>query len=513
MLLARVDLATASDGFLRFNTKKIVQQDRFVHSNAKFIGYFGGYNNGKTWGLCLRAAMHSLRYPGNRGLICRALVKDLNDSTRHEFFRIFGCNESNIEQHPLVERFNSSRNFLRFKNGSEVYFRHLQDERAIAGLKSLTINWFGIDQAEDVPESAWLYLLARIGREKYDPLTGKLLPPKWGAVVGNPAGHNWVWQYWVANGLVRDNGLVNVSRGKRKYGVEQTGKYFYEMHNASTEDNPYRSDDYVSDLKNNYSEMWYRRFVEGSWDAFAGQVYEEFDRKAHVINPIDIPDAWKAGIGADFGFNHPTAFLWVAVDYSGNWYVYDELVAREQLPNYYCSELKRKGLYANRRQIPIFAPHDARNRNPITGINHYQAYHDNGVYLNVGNQSSPLVGIERIKQYMKYDDEKIHPVTGRKGSPSIFIFSTCEHLIEELGLYRWKELKPGQEVDKAQPDEVVKVHDDALDALRMFAMGWSSRFVPDKPVEKTIDEQELEHFLAINDGIEGDIIMRYRRAA
>lgn len=466
-----------------YDVGRIPQQQEFIFSNSRYPSYFGGFNNGKTFALCLRAWIHSLSYRNNRGVIARRLVKELRDTTRHEFFKIVGCNESTIGRHPLVERWNGSENMLRLKNGSEVYFRHLADEEALASLLSLSLRWFGMDQAEEIPEAAFLTLISRIGRTDVDPSTGEKLAPAWGATVGNPAGHNWVWKRWKRNDVERLAG--------RKH------KPNYHLVEATTMDNPFASKEYIAELLDNYSSHWIQRYVYGSWDAFKGQVYEEFSESVHVIDPFPIPQGWKVGLGMDRGYNHPTAFIWVAIDYEGNWYIFDEHVEREKLPPEHAAIIKAHGITdSNGDQYAIFGPHDMRNRNTVTGINEQQAYLDAGVSIMPGHNQPAVVGIQQIKAALKIDENRRHPRTGRLGSPKLFVTRNCERIIEEFGLYRWKDLRPGQEEEREQPDEVVKVDDDALDAFRYWVMGWTSRYAPVRPREKTVYEADFEAFLA-----------------
>ncbi len=466
----------------KYDLNKTPQQGRFVFSERKFPAYFGGFNNGKTFALCLRSWLHSVRYPGNRGVICRRQVKELEDTTRDEFFRMVGCNETTIKDHPLVDIWRQDKNFLRLKNGSEIRFRHLSDENALAALLSMSIRWFAIDQAEEVPEAAFSYLISRIGRTDIDGVTGLTLPPAWGACSGNPKGHNWIWERWKQDADVQG----------------MTGRY-YHLEEARTDEGPLTSPEYIQILKDTYPPRWFKRYVLGSWDVDSGRVYDEFDPEIHVIDPFPINPRWKAGIGVDLGYNHPTVFEWCAVDYNGNWYVYNEHAGREMTPNQHAPILKLKGISrTDGTQLPIYGPHDAANRNPITGINYQQAYSDEDIYMLRGNQMDPVVGIMKIKQMLRIQEDVKNPFTGKMGAPRLFIFRNCPQLIKEMGIYSWKELKLGEEKTKEEPDTVNKVNDDACDALRMFGLGFSSRQIPERPRKKTLFEEQLDKFTGAN---------------
>lgn len=474
-----------------------------MFSEHRYPFYFGGFDNGKTFGMCLRAIIASIKYPNNRGVICRRLVKELEDTTRKEFFYILGCNEVTIKDHPYVDTWRQDKNMLRFKNGSEIRFRHLSDDKAIAALKSMSIRWFAIDQAEEVPEAAFLMLISRIGRTDIDSVTGEKLPPAWGSCVGNPKGHGWVWRRAIKN---KDSqGLTSVS-------YEEDGKtihtgMFYHMEEATTLEGPLTSPSYVATLKADYPERWYKRYVLGSWDVDSGRVYDEFVPSIHVIPPeyeFPIPDKWKAGIGCDLGYNHPTVFIWVAVDYYGNWYAYDEHVYRELTPEQHAGMIKEKGIWRkDGSQLAIYGPHDVGNRNS-EGHTQQQLYFDQGVQIRRGSRLKPVVRIQMLKQKMRIRTEVIHPFNGKPGSPQLFIFGRkCPELVKNVDKYYWKELKEGEEESKEEPDDVIKAYDDEWDAFGEWAIGWGSRNVPNRTRPKTIQEMELAAFTGAN--IENDL--------
>jgi hypothetical protein len=342
----------------------------------------------------------------------------------------------------------------------------LQDEKAIQKLLSLNLRWFGIDQAEEVAEAAWLTLIGRIGRIKEG-------APVWGCIVGNPGGHDWIWRRYINNPLAASQG--------------------YDMHQARTTDSPFADLDYIKELYEKYPPHWVKRFVEGSWDVFVGQVFEEFDGNIHVIDPFEIPDSWKMGLGCDLGWNHPTAFVWGAKDFDGNLYIYDELRERKRLPAWFAGELKRRGvLDGEGRQLPIYAPHDAINTTGASGLNYQSEYGKSGIQLQVGSAKPAAVGILRLQRLFKPDFDEINPYTGRAGRPKCYVFRNCQGLTEELGTYRWKQLRPGEELTKSEPDEVVKVGDDLVDALRYLVMGGNIEYVPEIPRKKGVLELEIE---------------------
>jgi hypothetical protein len=398
-----------------------------------------------------------------------------------QFFKLFGCDETSIGRHPYIEKYNQSEMFLRFKNKSEIRFQHMGNEKAIQAILSYDGCWFGIDQAEECPEDAYLKLHSRIGRVPYyvRDSKGKILReiPVWSALVGNPLGHDYVWK------IFKKDQKRSEAKG-------------FKLFEATTEDNVFRKAGYIETMKELYPPMMLKRYVYGSWDAFSGQVYDELEDNVHHIDPIEIPMAWRQGVGVDYGYNHPTAFIFVGVDYDGNHHAYQELVAREKTPDWYAERLKTMGIYnEGGYHIPFYGPHDGANTSGVSGQNYQQAYRDQGIEIDVGTRMSPVVRITKIKQLLKVreDENDPHPNNGGVRASRLYIHKNCEKLWECMLNYKWKDLKPGEDKVKEQPDEVVKVDDDEADALGQFEMSWSSRNVPVRPVIK--DDRNIEEEL------------------
>ena len=55
-----------------------------------------------------------------------------------------------------------------------------------------------------------------------------------------------------------------------------------------------------------------KAWLEGSWDVFEGQVFSEWNRNMHVVEPFQIPTDWKRYIAMDLGVNAPFSVGWYA---------------------------------------------------------------------------------------------------------------------------------------------------------------------------------------------------------
>lgn len=73
------------------------------------------------------------------------------------------------------------------------------------------------------------------------------------------------------------------------------------------DDNPNLPEDYRQALKDEYTGLWYQRFVEGKWCASQGLVYDLFDPERHVQNRPDLKEGCK-WIACDYGIFNPCVF-------------------------------------------------------------------------------------------------------------------------------------------------------------------------------------------------------------
>lgn len=64
--------------------------------------------------------------------------------------------------------------------------------------------------------------------------------------------------------------------------------------------------------------------LHGNWDIFSGQVFREFSRAEHVVEPFSIPEHWPRYISVDWGYSKPFAIYWYACDHDGKLWVYRE---------------------------------------------------------------------------------------------------------------------------------------------------------------------------------------------
>ena len=97
-----------------------------------------------------------------------------------------------------------------------------------------------------------------------------------------------------------------------------------------------------------------------------------------------------------------------------------------------------------------------------------EEYQDYGIYAVPAN-SEVLAGINRIKEYLKINPERLHYRTHQKGAPRLFIGRNCVNLLDELRSYHWKRVQVSS-ADSNIPEKPAKVKDHAVDSLRYMIM-------------------------------------------
>lgn len=202
----------------------------------------GGAGGGKTrlgcsWGIYL-----SLQYPGLRGLIGRAKLKSLKETTLATFFDV--CREWGLRQ-DIDYRYNSIEGIIYFPNGSTILLKDLfayPSDPNFDSLGSLEISWAFIDEANQCKYKAIETVRSRI-RYKLDlyNLTPKLL------MTCNPSKG---WPY------------TEFYKPSKKGTLPSHRKFIQ----ALAKDNQFISKSYVDNLKSLKIMAIKQRLLSGNWE-------------------------------------------------------------------------------------------------------------------------------------------------------------------------------------------------------------------------------------------------------
>lgn len=413
---------------------------------SKYIAYVGGIGSGKSLIGCITVLHWALLYPGDY-LICRQFMPELRDTTYRTFLEI--CPPELIEETRIAEM----RIKIKTPSGkfSWIMFRQLEEPEK---LRSLNLSGFYIDEANQVSEEAFMLLQGR--------LRGSGI--RKGILTTNPKGHDWVYRWWFQKDHIK----------------EQTVKDQFYLIKAPSTENIHLPAGYLESVMASWDDARIQREIQGSFDAFEGQVYSDFRRDIHVVRPFRIPANWERHIRIDHGFRNPAAVLFFAVSPEGECYCYREIYVREWLIKEIVlgnkkeqklglvEFIKGSGSYRTAKIDP-----STRARRGGTGesdFDEYRRHWPESLPILQLAKNDVQVGIDRVKSYLKLDPKSQKPL--------LYIFDSCNNLLEEITTYRYPELRPNQQGIKSEDEKPIKVDDHALDALRYMVVDLPQRYKP-----------------------------------
>jgi len=380
-------------------------QKDFHISNVKYRMLAGGWGTGKTTALCLEMSK-DIAISNNYILLGRKDLQELKSTTLKEFLDIY---------EPAIVDHNKQDREIKFANGTVIYYTNLDESReAIKKISSLNLGAAFIDQCEEITESMFIAITGRLRRQ---------IARRCFVGAMNPNGHDWIWQRFL-----------------------KTPSENYKIFVATTLENIYLPKDYVQSLL----EMpgnWVKRYVHCSFDDFEGLVYNEFDEINNTIDYYEPQEGEKYYIVLDYGFRNPTAVLFAAVDFDGVARVYNEYYESGKL----VSEIAKSIKPYKKEYTTLLIDPSTKNRQR-DGFSVWDEFLENGLYFQTANNNVPQ-GINRVNELFKQG--------------KLLISKKCENTLREIGDYRFKQLRPGQE--KNMPEEPTKKNDHACDALRYLA--------------------------------------------
>lgn len=442
-------------------------QREFFYCTARNQCFSGGFNNGKTFGACLKAFTLLSTFPNYRMAIARQVRADLMKTTYETFFKI--CPRD------IIETENKQEGFTVLKNGSKIYWLHLDgvDENTLRGLE---INSYLIDQAEETEEKVFDIIDARIGRWDNavipqglldanpdwptSPFTGKYLAPSYGMLLCNPdTQFHYIYRKFHPDSLDRDGKFVFIEgEWDSKLGSTET----YEQ--ALTKD-----------------EEWVSKYVRGQWGISDAQIHrvraesfleaseellEKILRKGNLFRVLDHGDA------------SPTACLWFC-SLNGVYICYREYY----VPGKVISEHRRaivdlsgvEKYSANYADPSIFRKSAQKDGGWWTTADEYLTNSIEGPPLAwLPADNNEFATRNRINELLK-PGKWVHPLNSELTGPGVYFIKRsteypqgCYHTINELGSQRRKLL--GYFDGKAiyTDDRESSIADHAYDCVRYF---------------------------------------------
>lgn len=313
------------------------KQKLFLKSieNVPVTFYGGAKGGGKSKGARDIMLLRRLQYPGTHGGLFRRTYKELEGNHIRPLFK----------EHPgLKEFWNDGKKLLALPNGSTLEFCHCENENDVDLYSGREFEDLAIEEA-----GQWFEPMFRKLHGSNRSSTPGFKPRTW--LTGNPGGvgHTWLKRLFI----------------ERRFNPRERPQD-YSFIKALVDDNPAlieNDPDYVHKLEAEPNEALRKAYRYGDWDIFAGQFFTELRREVHFIKAFDIPHHWNRFGSYDFGFNHPAAFGWFAIDEDGNVYLYRELIRAQCRVDQFAAAVKA---YSDTQDLsPIVAGWDCWSKKSV----------------------------------------------------------------------------------------------------------------------------------------------------
>jgi hypothetical protein len=192
----------------------------------------------------------------------------------------------------------------------------------------------------------------------------------------------------------------------------------------------------------------------GEFRKMSGLIYKDFTRETHMVEIPQLDISYTFYRSMDFGFGHKTALIYFAVNSTGDaMYAYDGLYKEGLIESQIAEVVKAKD--SGRFITGAWA--DSAQPMNIEQLKQLDAYFE------------PVEkGADSVKNgiVMVADLLRIRKDTGR---PTLMFNKNLTWIADEFERYRWTENKG---MDNAIKEVPMKVNDDAMDAIRYFAMSY-----------------------------------------
>ena len=415
------------------------KQKLFLKANTKHIAFGGARGGGKSWSVRTKGKLLALRYPGIKILIVRRTYPELIN------------NHINILRSELIgiARYNDKDKVLKFGNGSTINFQYCAKDGDLDRMQGTEYDVIFLDEATQLSEYQMKTITAC--------LRGVNDFPKRVYYTCNPGGQG--HQY-----------IKRIFIDKRYEDGEDPNDYSF-IQSLVTDNKVLMESqpDYIKQLEAlppKLREAW----LYGSWDVYEGQFFEEFadrpdhylDRQyTHVIEPFEIPDNWTIFRCFDWGYNHPFACEYFAMDTDGILYNILEFYGCTKTPNEGVKWIPSK-VFTEIRKLEmehrwlkgknIIGVADPAIWNAEYGESIAETAAKHGVYFGKGDHER-LAGWMQMHYRLAFDEN---------GYPMMYIFKNCKGTIRTLPLLMYDEHKP-EDIDTDGEDHIA-------DAIRYLCM-------------------------------------------
>jgi hypothetical protein len=293
-----------------------------IPTTIKEAFYGGGAGSGKSDVLLLYGIVHRWHeHPKFKQVFMRRTYPELRNEIiprSRELYRKFGATLNKTEMCWTFPRSDQYGGTGGTNEGAMIFLGHCENEDDVHQYDTMQICLYTPDELTSITE--WIYTYITFQRNRAPKDSGL---PSITRAAGMPGGIGHTWTYKRFIKPYPKGGKIIVGKGgnKRIY-----------IH-STLEDNKHIDPTYKQSLQGITIEAERKAKLLGDWDAYQGQVFDEFrDRKfedepenaIHVIPEFTIPTWWPRIVIGDWGFAAMTWIGYAAISPNKRVYIYRE---------------------------------------------------------------------------------------------------------------------------------------------------------------------------------------------
>lgn len=420
-------------------------QRRLHESTARFRVIVAG----RRWGKSLSAAKEAevmLLQPDTRGWVV-SKTYDLAMKVIREIYTDL------VKKHrvSLTKRQMGGPIVLEFPWGSTVEGKSSEHPDSLLGEG---LDWLIFDECAKCNQMVWEQYLRPTLTDREG----------WALFITTPSGYNWVYDLW--------------KRGKDPDHPD------WESFKSPSWENPHLSKADIEEARRTMEHATFMQEYGADFTLAAGQVYQDFDENVHVKPSSEIKamvqQGWPRYRAMDFGYDNPTAVLWITTDPMDRVIIYDEFYENHMTEAKIARSLVRKGSRRNRDEETTYSGeiHEVVYRNryvplcddkntgyewsvsDVSGKAQRMTYLELGIPT-FGYKQDLMEGLNKVRECLKVRSDK---------TPGLYISDKCVNTIKEFNLYSYPDRS--KSVIPRIDEKPAKAYDHAMDAVRYFIYAW-----------------------------------------
>lgn len=212
---------------------------------------------------------------------------------------------------------------------------------------------------------------------------------------------------------------------------------------------------------------------EGRFTHLLGMVFKELDATTHLCDEFDVSGReWTRYAAIDPHPRNPMAYAAIAVNRSGEYYIYDEIY-KNDLVKPLCETIKEhEDMYGD---IKVrFMDESADVHNDLTGVNVLREFAKHGIHCRkASNRNKNPYGIPKVR-------ELLHPMESNieegKLVPRLRVFKRCINTWYQMTHYIYDEYISARSREKSNPQEKPRKKDDHLVDCVLYIISNNARY-------------------------------------